>query len=108
MSSKLRTLALGPNSFWKMPNVPGPHTSCVMSLSTDVQMLSPGLTPPRLPDLFARIFSVIVSARLTCGSACAVGGRRVSSRSRGRHPASTAPSKSDDRCPAHSVGICIR
>jgi hypothetical protein len=94
-------LALGPNSFWKMPKVPGPHTSWVISLSTLVQMLSPaaggqsttwvdlslwlltqqeslqllfpwrrhccipGLTEP-LSERLARIFSVMVMARLTC------------------------------------------
>jgi hypothetical protein len=32
------TCAFSPNSFWKMPKVPGPHTSWVISLSTRVQM----------------------------------------------------------------------
>ncbi len=36
-----------------------------MSLSTRVQMLSPGFTEP-LSERFARIFSVSVMARLTC------------------------------------------
>jgi hypothetical protein len=62
---RARTLAFSPNSFWKMPNVPGPHTSCVMSLSQSVQVLSPGRTED-LPDFLARIFSVMVIACLTC------------------------------------------
>lgn len=45
-----------------MPNVPGPHTSCVISLSTFTQMLSPGLIE-ELFDFLARIFSVAVIAR---------------------------------------------
>lgn len=61
-----RTCASMPNSFWKMPKVPGPHTSCVISLSTCVHTFIPGATPPALPLCRARIFSVIVMARLTC------------------------------------------
>ena len=58
------TFAFSPNSFWKMPNVPGPHTSCVISLSTVVQMLSPGRTEAASVWL-ARIFSVSVMGRVT-------------------------------------------
>jgi hypothetical protein len=68
-----RTCALGPNSFWKMPKVPGPHTSCVISLSTLVQMLSPGATDA-LSLWLARIFSVMVMARLTCAAEVEGGG----------------------------------
>ena len=53
------TSASSPNSLLNMPNVPGPQTSCVMSLSTRVQMFCPGTTVP-LSLCFARIFSVIV------------------------------------------------
>lgn len=62
------TSASMPNSRWKMPKVPGPHTSCVSSLSTSVQMLSPGRTCP-LPECRARIFSVIVIGCFTCATA---------------------------------------
>jgi hypothetical protein len=48
-----------------MPNVPGPQTSCVMSLSTLVQMFCPGTTDVLLL-CFARIFSVMVKAFFTC------------------------------------------
>lgn len=61
------TLAVGPNSRSKMPNVPGPHTSCVISLSTRVQMFSPGRTTADCAWL-ANIFSVSVMACFTCGS----------------------------------------
>ena len=48
-----------------MPKVPGPQTSCVISLSTLVQMFWPGTT--RVLSLcFARIFSVIVIGLFTC------------------------------------------
>lgn len=74
-ASGSHTRADSPNSFWKMPKVPGPHTSCVMSLSTFVQTLSPGLTDRAAEEVLEeasesmwleRIFSVIVMARLTC------------------------------------------
>ena len=61
------TCAFSPNSRWKMPNVPGPHTSCVMSLSTLVQMFCPGATCV-LSLCLARIFSVMVIAFFTCHS----------------------------------------
>lgn len=48
-----------------MPKVPGPHTSCVMSLSTLVHTFIPGATLA-LSEWRARIFSVIVMAFLTC------------------------------------------
>ena len=61
------TCALGPNSRWKMPKAGGPHTSWVSSLSTFVQMLSPGCTAD-LPECLARIFSVKVKACCTCSA----------------------------------------
>jgi hypothetical protein len=48
-----------------MPKVPGPHTSCVISLSTLVQMFWPGATL-RLLLCRAKIFSVNVCAFFTC------------------------------------------
>ena len=48
-----------------MPKVPGPHTSCVISLSTLVQMFWPGATLALLLCR-ARIFSVSVCAFFTC------------------------------------------
>ena len=74
-ASGSHTLADSPNSFWKMPKVPGPHTSCVISLSTLVQTLSPGRTERAAEEVLEeasesmwleRIFSVMVMARLTC------------------------------------------
>ena len=59
------TCAFSPNSRWKMPKVPGPHTSCVISLSTLVQMFCPGATLALLLCR-ARIFSVSVCAFFTC------------------------------------------
>ena len=53
------TLASRPNSSWKMPIVPGPQTSWVMSTSTSHQTFSPGVTRSR-PAWAAKIFSVIV------------------------------------------------
>ena len=52
-------LGLSPKCFLKMPMVPGPQTSCVMSTSTSTQTFSPGTTLD-LPAARARIFSVIV------------------------------------------------
>ena len=40
--SRSQTLAVGPNFSWKMPIVPGPQTSWVMSTSTSHQTFSPG------------------------------------------------------------------
>src|SRR4029079_8128705 len=57
--SRSQTLAFGPKCCLKMPMVPGPQTSCVMSTSTFTQMLSPGAVAFR-PAARARIFSVIV------------------------------------------------
>src|ERR1700744_6370483 len=53
------TFALRPNFSWKMPIVPGPHTSWVMRMSTFTQTFSSGETRLR-PLCLARIFSVIV------------------------------------------------
>ena len=73
-ASGSHTRADSPNSFWKIPNVPGPHTSCVISLSTLVHTLSPGRTERAADEVeeeasesmwLERIFSVIVMARLT-------------------------------------------
>src|SRR6478735_3948015 len=57
--SRSHTFALRPNFSWKMPIVPGPHTSCVMRMSTSTHTLSLGLTW-LLPVCLARIFSVMV------------------------------------------------
>jgi len=74
-ASGSHTLADSPNSFWKIPKVPGPHTSCVISLSTLVHTLSPGRTERAAEEVeeeasesmwLERIFSVMVMARLTC------------------------------------------
>src|SRR5438876_12247250 len=54
-----QTLAVLPNSRWKTPMVPGPHTSWVMSTSVFTQTLSPAWTRC-LPAARARIFSVNV------------------------------------------------
>ena len=62
---KIPTCAFSPNSLWKMPKVPGPQTSCVMSLSTFVQIFWPGTTL-MLSLCFARIFSVMVIGLFTC------------------------------------------
>lgn len=58
------TSAFSPNSFWKTPKVPGPHTSCVRSLSARTQMFCPGLTS-RESEWFDMIFSVMVIALFT-------------------------------------------
>src|SRR5262249_14908994 len=57
--SRSQTLAFCPKCCLKMPMVPGPQTSCVMSTSTFTQMFSPGAAASR-PAARARIFSVIV------------------------------------------------
>lgn len=67
--SGFHTWALGPNSFSKMPNVGGPQTSCVSSLSTFVQMLSPGDTFADC-ECLASIFSVKVRACFTYRKSC--------------------------------------
>src|SRR5262249_11014640 len=66
--SRSQTLALWPKCCLKMPMVPGPQTSCVMSTSTSTQMFSPGAVAPR-PAARARIFSVIVIGGIgySCG-----------------------------------------
>src|SRR6185437_2793361 len=61
------TLASLPKCCLKMPMVPGPQTSCVMSTSTSTQMLSPGWTASR-PAWRARIFSVKVIGVIYAGS----------------------------------------
>ncbi len=66
------TCAFSPNSLWKMPNVPGPQTSCVISLSTLVQMFWPGTTLV-LSLCLAKIFSVMVIGLFTCTQADTLG-----------------------------------
>ena len=57
-----QTFAFSPNSFLKMPIVPGPQTSWVIWMSTSTQTFSPGATSAR-PAWAAMIFSVIVILR---------------------------------------------
>src|SRR5690242_7300762 len=54
-----QTRAPAPKCCLKMPIVPGPHTSCVIRISTSTQILSPGPTRSR-PACRARICSVNV------------------------------------------------
>jgi hypothetical protein len=68
--SRSQTLASSPNSFLKMPMVPGPQTSCVMSTSMSTHTFSPGSSAAR-SDALARIFSVIVIAVFTWRGATA-------------------------------------
>src|SRR6185295_8412195 len=57
--SGFHTFASWPNSRLKMPIVPGPQTSWVISTSALTHTLSPGRTSA-LPEARARIFSVMV------------------------------------------------
>src|SRR5262249_53212574 len=65
--SRSQTLASLPKCCLKMPMVPGPQTSWVISTSTSVQTLSPARTASRLAWR-ARIFSVKVIGVIGSGS----------------------------------------
>src|SRR6185437_3461809 len=74
--SRSQTLALGPNAFLKMPNVPGPQTSWVMSTSTFTQTFSHGSTRS-LREARARIFSVMVMAAGISAPRCVAATQRA-------------------------------